>query len=124
MLRKIDLSLIAALLMCSCSSVSPKDYALRNDDWKSWCAMESIDAREGNEIAMNNVGTCYLQGLGGFPQNRQLAMQWFTESARRGNKAANLNLEQYTVATADELLKSESRAQLDLNQLLALLPEQ
>ena len=73
-------------------STAQRDSALQEEDWDSWCKMNYEEAVSGSSLAMNNIGACYADGIGGYPKNEDTARKWFTLAARFGSKAAQLNL--------------------------------
>ncbi len=51
-----------------------------------------LEIREGNDTAMNDLGAAYYDGRRGFPQNYELAMQYYKMAAAKGNRVAQENL--------------------------------
>ena len=44
-------------------------------------------SEKGNSDAMYSIGYRYLKGMGGLPQNNDLALEWFKKAADAGNRS-------------------------------------
>ena len=122
------LSLLALLAFSGCSTNASRDFALRSDDWQTWCKLNSKDALAGKALAMNNVGTCYAEGLGGFPKDPKMAREWYSVAAKRGNETARINLalegQQSTPAKVNPEVSERMYGQLNVQRLQEMLPRQ
>lgn len=48
-------------------------------------------AEQGDKLVQNDIGICYLIGVG-VEKDLQKAIEWFTKSAKQGDKEARNNL--------------------------------
>lgn len=90
--KAVLLYFVVLTSLSCCTLPMPDDDALYQDDWSSWCAMSESEANRGLALGMNNLATCYEEGLGDYPKDSEKALYWYRMAASRGNNAAKMNL--------------------------------
>ncbi len=73
---------------------------------------------KGNSDAMYSIGYRYLKGMGGLPQNNDLAREWFKKSADAGNRNAIKILNNTSVLTTHITTKPTEKSDFSLQDSL------
>ncbi len=75
-------------------------------------------SEKGNSDAMYSIGYRYLKGMGGLPQNNDLALEWFKKAADAGNRNAMNILKNTPALTTHTTTKSTGDSDFNLQDSL------